>query len=88
MTRGRGRGVEAGQEVGKKKPADKEVRGTLLPDFPILLDLERPAFEEIPDLPNLPLVSRPFRRVPGQEVWEGQDVRKGQEEWQEDCEVG
>ena len=48
-------GVEAGQEVRQKKAADKEVRGKFLPDFPILLDLERPAFEEIPDLPHLSL---------------------------------
>ena len=81
--------------------ADKEDRGTLLPHFPILFDLVRPALEEIPDLPSapassptsfhltpspshLPIISRPFPRAPGQEVGEGQDVRKGQEEWQED----
>ena len=50
-------GVEAGQEVRQKKAADKEVRGKFLPDFPILLDLERPAFEEIPDLPPAPAPS-------------------------------
>ena len=37
-----------------------------------------------PSPSHLPLVSRPFPRAPGQEVGEGQDVRKGQEEWQED----
>ena len=81
--------------------ADKEVVRTLPPNFPILFDLERPALEEIPDLPpapapypasfflppsHLPLVARPFSHAPGQEVGEGQDVKKGQEEWQMDCE--
>ena len=99
---GQSKEVKEGQEVeGLQVAADKEDRGTLLSDFPILFDLVRPALEEIPELPpapapspasfplthspsHLPLVSRPFPCAPGQEVGEGQDVRKGQEEWQED----